>query len=142
VAQHVTSDALIAVRYERFTRCDVARRLRYSERKRLSETGSLGDLTAEPSGTLRRATTHALDRATRALYFALRDEFVGALQDTREEHFGWAQQAALRFPEEVLDTDQFLDFIEIVVEQGARQFRFEDSNYYVRSAQPWPDAER
>jgi hypothetical protein len=96
----------------------VQRRLRYSERKRLSETGSLGDLGDFPSMELRRALVAVLQRAVNRdqIGFA----FETALRQVCAEHFGWEPGVKpATYPLEAADAEELLDFCEIVVEQGA-----------------------
>lgn len=97
------------------------RRLRYSERRQLAETGSLGDL--EHDGVpdaLRNALEYALDEAFGSPGGA---RFKEELRRSCVEHFGWNLDSHLVVENAVrhADLDEFLDFLEIVAEEGAQR---------------------
>jgi hypothetical protein len=89
----------------------VERRLRYSERKRLAEEGSLGQLTHdEVPEPLAVAVIAVLEQAN------AKQEFLSKLTTTLVEHFGlnssWLGFAYAREP------DNYLDFLEVACEVG------------------------
>lgn len=120
------------------------RQLRFSERKRLAETGSLGDLQDAPSPELRRAIAHALDRTRNALRPEVRDGYTATAQDTCEEHFGWSEETVMSYPRVAPTTEDFLDYLEILVEAGSVAFSYRvphGRDYITRQGTGWPDAE-
>ena len=121
------------------------RQLRFSERKRLAETGSLGDLQDAPSPELRRAVVHALDRRQNApLQPNVRDGFIAMAQDTCEEHFGWSDETVMSFPLAAPPTEDFLDYMEILVEAGSVAFSYRvphGRGYITQQGTGWPNAE-
>src|SRR5947209_4052121 len=117
------------------------RRLRFSERRRLAETGSLGDLVDFPSKELRRAMVHMLDRVQESRRSELKFTFRQAVQDVSEEHFGWDRQQAMQYPLTAPTTEDLLDFLEIVVEVGNTSLNFPIGAGQLRSARPWDTAE-
>ena len=116
------------------------RPLRYSERKRLSETGNLGPLSDEPSPELRRALTHAIDRVRQSLSDALSWRFIGRAQDVCEEHFGLGGEKVVNYPSVAPDTERLLDFLEILVDVGSTDLGYIDFNRRQRVAKAWPTA--
>ena len=117
------------------------RRLRYSERKRIAETGSLGDLSDTPTTELKMAMVHALDRARNGCNSSIASGFTRKLQEECREHFGWPPHvAALTFAAETADVDDLLDYLEILADVGKRNL-----TYYFgqsqRSAAPWSGVE-
>lgn len=116
------------------------RRLRYSERKRLAETGSLGDLGAEPSASLRRAMVHLFDRAAEHKWYTLRDGFRARTQNICEEHFGWPHNVAVAGFPMGASTEDLLDYVEILVDVGQQTLRYSYGSE-LRTGQAWPDAE-
>ena len=120
----------------------MARRLRYSERKTLAETGSLGDLTDRPSTQLRQAVVHALDRARNARWSFLSKAFADLAQDICEEHFGWEPGMHINaFPLLTQGTEDFLDYVEILVEAGKTDVAYTAADHYKREGKGWPSAE-
>jgi hypothetical protein len=84
------------------------RTLRFSERKRLAATGSLGDLSDDAPVTLRNALWLYLQYKRNGARQELRSQFDTAVGDALGRHFGNADvQAAVALPE----VDDFLDAI-------------------------------
>ena len=93
------------------------RKLRYSERKRLAERGSLDDLVHEEIPTpLRTAVTNLLERDV-----PFKGRFLRNVANELIEHFGRSQHWFAFVSTN--DVDEFLDFLEIVCEQGSRVAR-------------------
>jgi hypothetical protein len=98
----------------------MARRLRYSERLAVSETGALPPLGFdEVPGALRVAVLHVVAEATR-------DEIVGAdfsrsLHSALVEHLGVNQDPAWAFGLRDAQLPEFLDVIELVCEEATRE---------------------
>jgi hypothetical protein len=117
------------------------RRLRYSERKQLAETGSLGDLGTTPSVPLRRAVMHLLERMGSRIPYRKRDTFYAHAKDMCEEHFGWNSTVSIHnYPEIVHDVADFLDYVEILVEARSAPVRYLSQQSYVLG-QAWPNAQ-
>ena len=94
------------------------RRLRYSERKAISEAGALGDLRDEVSPDLRNAVALYLHYQGQRVQTEVRASFDSSVADQLGRHFGNANLSqALARP----STDDFLDVIEIVCEQAVRR---------------------
>ena|ERR1700753_2382767 len=98
------------------------RKLRYSERKRLAETGSLGPLQDEPSEQLRNVIAY-IYREPLGTYVGL--EFDKAVHKACIEAFGWTEVDAERIPARIMEVEgeEFLDLLEILVEEGMRKPR-------------------
>jgi hypothetical protein len=96
---------------------DMTRTLRYSERKRLAETGSLGPLVEEPSEALTNALTNLRQIGEGS---SVGGPFSTALKNTCIQHFGWvpiqAQQINASLRE--MSAEAFLDYVEILAECG------------------------
>jgi hypothetical protein len=95
------------------------RKLRYSERKRLAETGSLGPLLDAPSEEVKNAVFNVMRRG-----------FGSQVGD----QFGWNQQRGekeLKATVRDLPTDKFLDFIEILIEEGITSYRYFNGSKFV-----------
>jgi hypothetical protein len=95
----------------------VARKLRFSERKQLADTGSLGPLVDEPPTALINAVTNLRHIGEQGLVGA---PFSRVLKNTCIQHFGWlpiqAQQIDTSLGE--MPAEAFLDYVEILVECG------------------------
>lgn len=99
------------------------RKLRYSERKRLAETGSLGDMQDAPSEAVKNAVFNVMRRGFESNVGV---SFQAALRHACIEEFGWTQQQGekeLKSTVRNLPTDRFLDFIEILIEEGMTPYR-------------------
>jgi hypothetical protein len=89
------------------------RKLRYSERRRLAEEGTLGDYAHEDApGSFRNALAYLIYEPR----FEARTNMITALQEECRLHFGWAGDEtpasfALRAP-----VDDLLDFVEILID--------------------------
>lgn len=115
----------------------VTRRLRYSERKRLAESGSLGDLVHDVvPQPLVHATLHFVDQA-RGKGYGLGPVFARALDDACIAHTGGTIGKGSHAVASLLNPETYLDFAEIVVEQGAIK-RPRSSG--MPSAAAWSDA--
>jgi hypothetical protein len=117
------------------------RRLRYSERKRIAETGSLSDLSDTPTAPLKMAMFHALERACNECNDYIEAAFKRKLQEKCREHFGWPPHVgALKFAAETADVEDLLDYLEILVDVGMRNFTYYFGQHQ-RSATPWARVE-
>jgi hypothetical protein len=106
------------------------RRLRYSERKRLAETGSLGDLDEGVSTTLRNAIWLYLHHARARAESDVKTAFDSAVSDALGRHFGVAKLDEVWVTP---DTAEFLDTLELVVEEGLiprRYKKFSSRGHY------------
>lgn len=117
------------------------RRLRYSERKALAETGSLGDLQADVPSELRNAISIYVHYARQAADSQVRKAFDTALADALGRHFGeWELIKALSRPAAA----DFLDAMEILVDEGAvprRYTYYQGGSSSVSTARCLPKAE-
>jgi hypothetical protein len=106
------------------------RPLRYSERKRLAETGTLGDLEHDevPAG-LKTAVQNLVEHANSRV----RTSFHGDLANAYVEHFGIGQRW-LGFILGPPDVDDFLDAMEILAEVASRPITVSSSR-----VRPIPD---
>jgi hypothetical protein len=97
----------------------VTRKLRYSERKRLAETGSLGPLRDEPSNQLRNVVVQIWKDA-RSTYDGA--EFAADLRGACIEHFGWSSFEAERMEVRIQEMpgDDFLDFLELLFDEATK----------------------
>ena len=105
------------------------RRLRYSERKVVAETGSLGELHDDPSADLRNAIWLYTNHVRGSARGEVRGAFDVALADSLGRHFGNAKlEDALVRP----DVPAFLDALEIIAEEGIarREYRYYASGGY------------
>jgi hypothetical protein len=100
--------------------------LRYSDRKRVAETGSLGPLAFDtvPEG-FRIALASVLDEAE-SRYAIVKWPFRNGLDSHCRQHFGWSENW---FPSaywlvQDATTDQVLDFVEILVEEATKTYSF------------------
>jgi hypothetical protein len=118
-----------------------ARRLHFSERKLLAETGSLGDLIEFPSMELRRALVHVVQRARTAGLGWLGKAFAERAQDVCEEHFGWDKEEVGTYPLYAATSEDLLDYAEILVDVGTTPTRYSVGGR-TQSASAWPNAER
>jgi hypothetical protein len=118
------------------------RRLRYSERKRLAETGSLGDLDEGASNTVRNAIRLYLQHARGRSNGDVTSAFDTGFADALGRHFGNSDLSQVWV---VPDTADFLDMLEIMVDEGSivRTYRvWERAGYTRYSAQCLPTVER
>lgn len=93
----------------------MSRPLRFSERKRLSESGSLGDLEEGASQTLRNAVWLYVSHAKARAPDDVRKAFDLALADALGRHFG---DSAIDHALLATSTEDFLDGLEILAEEG------------------------
>lgn len=91
------------------------RRLRFSERKKLAETGSLGDLDEGASNTLRKAIWLYVQHARARANSDVRSEFDATFADALGRHFGDSDLAQVWV---LPDAADFLDMLEIMLEEG------------------------
>jgi hypothetical protein len=116
----------------------VSRKLLYSERKRLAETGSLGPLSDEPTPELRNALSHlfeeGLGRGNR-----IGPQFRAAINKIGFRYLGWVVGESL--PHALISTtgEGFLDLVEAAVEEASRKRPI--SGGYSRAALPDVEAE-
>jgi hypothetical protein len=97
------------------------RKLRFSERQRLTETGSLGPLLDAPSEALTNAVVNVYRRGKNS---GPGQRFETAFRNNCIEHFGWTEVAGQLIDLQVgaLRTEEFLDFVEILVEEGSIEY--------------------
>jgi hypothetical protein len=117
------------------------RRLRYSERKRLAETGNLGDFVDDsvPTAVLNAVSLVYSEAAGRP---RIGDPFNNATKTACAKHFGWYSIHALdEYMRGAFELDDFLDFIEIFAEYAAKTYRY-SIHYETRRAVPLPDVEQ
>jgi hypothetical protein len=103
----------------------MARKLRYSERKQVAETGSLGPLQDSPSEALRNVIIHVFQEGAAS---RVSTQFLDALRKTCIEFFGWSREEAERMRYQILhlEGDDFLDFLEIFVEEASTNYEVSD----------------
>jgi hypothetical protein len=94
----------------------VARKLLYSERKRLAETGSLGPLTDEPSDALRKGLAHLAQEAISNGPEGT--QFKTAVSRYGFQYLDWVPGESLPWSFENRHGDDFLDHVELLAEQG------------------------
>ena len=103
------------------------RKLRYSERMRIAETGALAPLEHESvPPQLRQALDYVVGLAARRGYVG--KPFTEDLHRSCVEHFGWTAAVSRGTWIADADLEGFLDFLEILAEEGAR------SRHYSRTA--------
>ena len=118
------------------------RRLRFSERKKLAETGSLGDLDEGASQTVRSAIWLYLQHARARANGDVRSAFDAAFADALGRHFGNSDLAQVWMMPDAAD---FLDILEFMLEEGMnpRTYRVPfRGSYNSYSAQCLPTVER
>jgi hypothetical protein len=100
----------------------VPRKLLYSERKRLAETGSLGPLSDEPTPDLRSALSHFFAEGLRKGN-GIGAQFKAAINKVGFQYLGWTAGTSL--PNATLSTtgEAFLDLIEVASEEAERKRR-------------------
>jgi hypothetical protein len=100
----------------------VTRKLRYSERKRLAETGSLGPLQDEPTDRLRNVIAHIYDQP---LAYYDRADLEAGIRKAGIEFFGWSGAEAEAIRSKIYEShgEEFLDFVEIMVEEASKSTR-------------------
>ena len=96
------------------------RRLRYSERKSISETGGLGPLEEEASRELRHALSYLVDEGENTKAGPI---FRDTLRGECIKHFGWPAEIGVTAA--ILDGagDDFLDLVEIIYETSSVKYR-------------------
>lgn len=99
------------------------RRLRYSERKRLSETGTLGDLEHDDvPRPLRNAVGHLFGERARA---TVGGWWLKEVKSKCARFFGWPAVEDFDYYVHQGDSvEDFLDLLEIAVEIGGEEFRY------------------
>lgn len=127
-----------AVQAMRFTDRVNERRLRYSERKQIAETGGLGDLAAEPTQPLRNAIATLIERAVESMDVDVLEEFE-RIQDTCDEYFGWRHVNFASFPL-TAEAVQLNDFLEILIEHAQQVVALGDEEEPI-DIQPWVEVE-
>jgi hypothetical protein len=118
-----------------------ARRLRYSERKAIAETGTLGPLEDAPSVQLEASLLHLIRQGEESRGG---NGFASALRSTCIKHFGWPGQHAN--PLDImssLSVEDFLDLMEILCETASAEYEILSMMVGgpVRYAEPIPGAE-
>jgi hypothetical protein len=98
----------------------VARKLFYTERKRLAETGDLGPLADAPSEALRRALAHLVGEASPAT--AAR-QFEAAVNKIGFQYLGWTAGYTIEYALNSSGEEEFLDLVEVVIEEGSLKRR-------------------
>jgi len=95
------------------------RPLRYSERKRIAETGDLGDLLHDAVPVpLRHAVLNLITRQGATSWFSYN------LRNACAEYFGWPSQTQVAvFLLQVSEPEPFLDFVEIAITQHTSDTR-------------------
>ncbi len=79
-----------------------------------------------------------IERAMQAAPGSLGPSFLRLAQDVCEEHFGWSAEAVSTYPLLAPTTDDFLDFVEILVDAGGPPYR---SGSVTMNRGAWPNAE-
>ena len=93
--------------------------MRYSERKALAETGSLGPLQDQPNRRLINALNYLLEEGRQS---AAGQQFVTALHGACVKHFGWGTGMSVDTALNARNVDDFLELIEIIREEGERSY--------------------
>jgi hypothetical protein len=83
---------------------------------------------------------HGLDHARTACYSDVRTPFTRAAQDECEAHFGWSTEDVETFASHA-SRDDFLDYVEILVEVGGWRFRHNTGRQLVQRV-AWANAEQ
>lgn len=116
----------------------VNRRLRYSERKQLAESGSLGDLVHDRvPASLVSATLHFAGKAKKAAD-GVGGRFSVALSDACIRHWGAAIADGPHARANLMEPDTYLDYVEILIGEATVP-RMRHSEYAARPA--WKEAE-
>jgi hypothetical protein len=105
---------------------DRTRKLLYSERKSLAETGSLGPLVDQPTPALVRAIAHLAEEGSSSHIgqtFNLEVDKVG------KQYLGWALSEELKTALFRAKGDAFLDLVEVIVEKGGLKGRHPGTGY-------------
>jgi hypothetical protein len=106
----------------------MARKLLYSERKRLAETGNLGPLSDEPSQALLGALDH-LFREGEGKGYEVGPKFRKQVNKIGFQYLGWQPGETRSEALFGASVEQLLDLIEVVVvvvEEGERQYRYKN----------------
>src|SRR6187397_1765213 len=110
------------------------RKLRYSERKAISEQGGLGPLTEDPDSRLRNALIYLYIEAGES---DCGDDFKAAMQGACVKHFGWVGDTPITQALRNLGggIEVYLDLIEIFCEQAAiKRWVYAGMNEYEATA--------
>lgn len=99
----------------------MARKLLYSERKRLAETGTLGPLADEPSEPLLLALGH-LFREGEGRGLEVGPKFRRRVNKVGFQYLGWQPGETLSEALFAANVEQLLDLVEVVVEEGERRY--------------------
>jgi hypothetical protein len=102
------------------------RKLLYSERKALAETGTLGPLTDKPTPALVRAITHLAEEGS-GFHIGLR--FKREVDRVGRLYLGWAPAETLNIALFRAKGDAFLDLVEVIVEKGGLTSRHPGTGY-------------
>lgn len=95
-----------------------ARKLLYSERKALAETGTLGALTDKPAPALVRALRHLVSEGIQKR--PVGKEFMAAVEKVGKQYLDWSPSDLVSDALLKSKGDRFLDLVEVIVEEGAR----------------------
>lgn len=96
----------------------MARKLLYSERKAIVETGTLGPLVDEPTPALMRALAHLTSEGIRARPGGVR--FKEAVEKVGKQYMGWAPSDRLPGVLFQAKGDALLDLVEVIAAEGPR----------------------
>jgi len=99
----------------------MARKLLYSERKAMAETGSLGPLTEGPTPALRRAIEHLMREGFESVAGG---QFRAGLERTGALYLGWKRADTPLTALSRARGDDFLDLVEVIVQEGRRRWKF------------------
>jgi len=94
------------------------RKLLYSERKALAETGTLGPLTDKPTPALVRALAHLVSEGVQSR--SVGKKFLIAVEKMGRQYLDWAPAEHVSDALYRAKGDKFLDLVEVIVEEGAR----------------------
>jgi Abortive infection C-terminus len=115
------------------------RKLRHSERKRLAETGGLGDYADAPPPRFRLALVHLM-QGPGATIRRSHQNMLLAVQDEARRHFGWGpSEAPTSFVLTARNTDDLVDLIEILIEKCRDDYYTSSPGQAIRVL---PDIER
>lgn len=112
------------------------RKLRYSERQAIAETGSLGPFSDEPTHELRSAVIYLVTEGETE--FSVGEKFKVGLHSAGTKHFGWQLTNTKERLRDETDIGRFLDLLEIIRDEAVKSrivFRLNQPNTH-RAALP------
>lgn len=114
-------------------------KFRYSQRKRLAETGSLGDYSYdEASPEFRNALRHLIYEPSDYV----RRLMIGAVTAEARLHFGWSEKQTVERFLGTADVDDLVDLLEILIEACGNTYRVDHGRYHTPTFERvMPDAE-